>query len=1211
MRVTGTARKILLTIGIIVGVLFLALASLSLAVQIPSIQARIRSRIQSELHATLDRDVEIGEVHLGLFLRSVDVGNIRIASGKRLQDGVLAEIEGVEIYPSLVDLLSFRLGLRRIVVRRPTVTLDVSRHEAEPAVPQPSRAAPSMPVAVPLGIEQVEIRDATIRGSGMELTVARLHADLHAPAGAIAGTLTIEQTRIQAGATPLLVDALVLKAGIEGDDIHVTEVHLTAPGAAVEAQGRVLRFLSAPTLDLTLKAQSELAKVFPEGPPFPLEGTFELEGKVAGSLEDPSFTGRAALGSGQIKHIAMSGMTVVVQANRRELHLNQFNLQTAQGRLTGDIALTWEKLRYDIALRGEQVNLAEVLQLATGDAPVGGEATVEIQATGEGRDFSNAKGQANLRIKEFHLSDHPKDRGHVYIALEARNGRVHLRQGEVELASTHLRTTGVVKLGGDVDLGVTIRFSKVEDFGRILGTDPGDVAGQATLKGRVTGPIADPVLRGTLEWTNATLLEVTFDSLRAPVEIAFARQTLTSPSMTVLRQMLRADLKVRLILAPKPPDRKLLLKYDLTLDIHGDINGPWEQLLAIFAKGPPFTSGQMHLKTQVQGTPATLTGQGTVVVTDFVLLEAPWERVSATVDLQVQQKRVSLEGIQLQRGDERVKGEFRINFDGVVHWELGSGPLAIEHVVFLKGSGLSGMTEVVSAKGDGPIGQERVTATLTFEDLAYRGVHLGRGHGTLTWEASQDQLTVLLFLTERAYTLRGNLTTSDPHPYAATLTLEKGDLGPLLHIVRGYPPPHVSGAASGRIDVAGRLGNQTPERVAVDFEATQLNIHGQSFQTEGPFRLTFEKEELTIVPVTLRGEGSAITVGGTVGKEMDLKIRGTAPAALAAILSPEIRDASGVLDLDLAIRGSQQLPRYRGHVRAKDNSVTFRAHHEAIEDLQGEVQFKETVVETNGLKARWGGGTIEATIQGTLEERGWGWRFQFTLEDARVERIFVTTEGGETKPMATGPLQASGNLTAGGGVDVLTTLGGNVQMKSINGVIHKSFSLEKALKLINLSFLFGSGPKGKGLPYDELGGSFDLENGIAKTKDWKLASPVLRAAAVGQLDLPQRTVDANLAVQPLKLTDSVLSAIGNAPIIKQVGIGTLLFGKEKSVLIVTYRVKGPIADPEVTKVPTSVVDTGILGLVGKSLQLPAETLGGEGRAPTEEKPTPGGPDSSN
>jgi autotransporter translocation and assembly factor TamB len=1208
MRVTGTARKVLLTIGIVVGVILLALASLSLAVQIPSIQAQIRSRIQSELHTALDRDVEIGEVRLGLFFRSLDVDNIRIASGERLQDGVLAEIEGVEIYPSLVDLLRLRIGLNRIVVRRPTVALDVRRHKAEPAVPQPSRVAPSMPVAVPLGIEQVEIRDATIRGYGTQLTVARLHADLQAPAGALRGTLTIEQTRILAGATPLLVDALVLKAGIEGDDIQVTEVHLSAPGAAVEAQGRVLRFLSAPTFDLTLKARSELAKVFPEGPPLPLEGTFELEGKVAGSLEDPSFTGHAAVGSGQIKHIAMSGMTVAVQANRRELHLNQFNLQTAQGSLTGDIALTWEKLRYDIALRGKQVNLAEVLQLATGDAPVGGETMVEIQATGEGRDFSKANGQAKVRVEEFHLSDHPKDRGHVHIALDARNGRVHLRQGEVELARTHLRTKGVVKLGGDVDLDVHMRFSKLEDFGRLLGADPGDVDGQATIKGRLTGSLADPVLRGTLDWTNATLLEVTFDSLRAPVEIAFARQTLTSPSMTVIRKKLRADLQTGLTLAPKPPDRKLLLKYDLTLDIEATIKGPLKELLDIFVKEPVPLAGPMQLKAQVRGTPDTLRAQGILTLTDAVILDEPWEQVQTAVDLDVQQKRVSLDGLTLRRRGEKVAGRFEIGFDGNSQFDLSSSPIAIQHVAPLQDSGLTGTVTVVSAKGHGPIGHPRIDITLEVADLAHHDAKVGDGQGTLTWDLSQDRLTGQLSIPERGYTLQPNITTKAPHPYEAALTLKQGDLGSLLRIV-GHPlPAHVSGVASGRIDVAGRLGER-PERVTVNFDAARLDIRGQSFQTEGPTRLTFEKGELTIVPVTLSGEGSAITVGGTIGKEMDLKILGAAPAALAALVSPDIRDATGILDLDMTIQGPQQHPRYRGHIQSKDASLTLQVHPDPIQDLQGEIRFTETGVETDGLKAQWGGGKIDAKIQGRPERHGWGWHFQFTLEDARVERIFVITEGGEKTPMGVGPLQASGNITAGDAREFVASLGGRLRIETVNGVIHRSFSLQKALSLINLSFLFTKGPDEKGLPYDEISGTFHLENGIAKTEDFKLRSPVLRVAGVGQLDLPQSTIDAHMAVQPLQLSDKVLQAVGNAPIIKQIGIGTLLFGKNRAIMVVSYRVHGPITDPEVTKVPTKAVDKGVLGIFGRTLELPADALSGEGHAPSEEKPTPSGPDS--
>ncbi|MEA3482764.1 MAG: DUF3971 domain-containing protein, partial [Pseudomonadota bacterium] len=807
----------------------------------------------------------------------------------------------------------------------------------------------------------------------------------------LAATLRIEQSKIEVGTTPVSLRDLVLKAGVDKDDIQVKQFKVTAMGADVQVTGTLSSFLTDPALDLTVRVHGGLDGLFPEGPPIPLRAAFMLEGKATGPLADPSFTGRVEVGSGKIKGVALSGMTVGVEANRRELHLKKLTLKTASGDLTGDVAVTLDTLRYRLALSGEKVDLADILRVVTGDAPVGGQATLKVQATGEGTDLTKAKGKANLRIKGFHISDHPKDRGHVHFVLEGRDGRVHVQQGEVELANTRLRTKGMVKLGGDLDLDVDMRFSKLEDFGRLLGADPGDVDGQATIKGRLTGSVADPVLGGKLDWTKGILLEVALDRVHGPVEVAFGRQTLTSPSLTVLRQDLRGDLKVGLILAPKPPDRKIKLKYDLTLNIDGGVEGPVEDLLGIFIKGPVPLAGPMHVKTKIRGTPDTLRGEGTLALTDVVILEEPWERVHATMDLDVKRKRVSLDGLELQRGDERIAGRFEIAFDGVAEWSLSSNPLAIQRLAVLKDSGLTGTVEIQSLKGEGPIGQPRVAAELEIGDLAHRGVGLGAGHGNLNWEASRDQLTGLISIPERGYALRADLTTTAPNPYEVTLTLDKGDLWSLLQIVQGPMPAQVIAVGSGQIDVGGRLGEKTPERATVDLEEARLDVNNKdkekySFRTAGPTKLTFQGGQLTISPFSIRGEGADVAVDGTIGEEMDVKIRGTAPMVLATVASPEVRDATGLLDLDLEIQGPQKLPRYRGHMRTKDSSLTLRVHPEPLKDLGGEIQFTETAIETKDLQAQWAGGTVGATIQRKLEEHGWGWQFQFTLEDALLER---------------------------------------------------------------------------------------------------------------------------------------------------------------------------------------------------------------------------------
>ena len=1079
LPVTGRARRVVITIGIVAGLILFVLGSISLLLRTHSIQAKIRSRIQSEVQARFDREVQIGEVRVSAVLRSLNLRDVRIASRERLQDGVLAKIEEVQLYPNLMDLLRFRLRLGRIVLRHPIVRLELPRPQTEPGSP--------MPVLLPGDIEYVEIRDGSVlwRDSGIELTLVGLHADLRATAGVVGGTLKIEESKIQGGATPFLLRDLTLRAEVDGGDIQVKQFHLSVLGAAVQGAGRIRNFLTDATLDLTMQARGGLDGLFPLKLPIPLRGAVLLEGKATGPLTDPSFTGSAAVGNGQIEQVAMSGMTVAVLANRRELRLQELTLRTARGDLTGDITLIWEKLRYRLALRGEQVDLADILRLFTEKTPVGGQATIQIQATGEGADPRGLRGQAHVRIAELYLIDRPEERGHGQFVLEARDGRIHVRQGTVEIGRARLQAEGVVQPNGEVSLSVYAHFPQLEHTGHLVGIDPHALAGQATLKG------------------------------------------------------------------------------------------------------------------QIRGTPETLHGQGTVTLTNALILKEHWDRGRATVHLD--QRGLRLEGLELHRGGEMIAGRFEVGFNGVSQFDLSSNRIAIERLALLRNSGLTG-TVRASAKGEGPIGQPNVATTLDVGDLAYRGTSLDRGHGTLTWEGARARMTGLLSLPDRGYMIQGVVTATGASPYEGTLTLEKGDLGSLLRIVGASLPNQMDGVGSGRIEIGGRLGEQRPERVTVDLETAQLNFRGHAFRTQDRTRLAFQGGRLMISALSLRGEGTEVTVGGTIGEEMDVTIRGAVSGALASALLPDGLDATGVLDLDVRIQGTQRLPRYRGHLRTKDTSLTVRGLPEPLEHLAGEIQFKETSVETTHLQARWGGGTLGATVQGRLEQPGWRWRIQLTMEEGRAERI-VKNQGSF---LATGQVRASGVVTAGGGEDFLRSLGGRVRIEMVDGRIQRSFMIEKVLRMTNLTGLFKKGPEGKGMPYDEISATFDLKDGIARTEDLKLRSTALRAGGVGQFDLAHHTVDVALAVRPLSLTDEAIKATSELPIMKELAIGTLLFGKEKSVLVISFRIHGPITQPAVEGIPTQSVERGVLGIFKRILDLPGDLRSGGGQAP-DRRPDQGQP----
>ena len=172
-----------------------------------------------------------------------------------------------------------------------------------------------------------------------------------------------------------------------------------------------------------------------------------------------------------------------------------------------------------------------------------------------------------------------------------------------------------------------------------------------------------------------------------------------------------------------------------------------------------------------------------------------------------------------------------------------------------------------------------------------------------------------------------------------------------------------------------------------------------------------------------------------------------------------------------------------------------------------------------------------------------------------------------------------------------------MRIEMVNGRIQRSFVLERVLRMISLTGLFKKGPEGTGMPYDEISATIDLKDGIARTESLKLRSTALRAGGVGQFDLPHRTVDLVLAVQPLHLTDEALRATSDLPVFKQLRIGTLLVGKEKSVLVFPFRIHGPMSHLAVERIPTQSVESGALGIFKRILDLPGDLQSGGGQAP--------------
>ncbi|MDH5563712.1 MAG: DUF3971 domain-containing protein, partial [Nitrospirota bacterium] len=169
---------------------------------------------------------------------------------------------------------------------------------------------------------------------------------------------------------------------------------------------------------------------------------------------------------------------------------------------------------------------------------------------------------------------------------------------------------------------------------------------------------------------------------------------------------------------------------------------------------------------------------------------------------------------------------------------------------------------------------------------------------------------------------------------------------------------------------------------------------------------------------------------------------------------------------------------------------------------------------------------------------------------------------------------------------------GNVHLQK--GLIQTGPVLSKILGILNVpSLLMGKvNLLEEGLPFDELMGSFSIDQGLLTIKDLAVKSPVLKLSAAGSYDLPTENLDAMVAVSPFGAYSNLLKDI---PL-----FGSLIKGERKGLMTALFEVKGLRTKPEVTYLPLESFAGGLKGLV----QFPLDVLKNLVTLPIPEKKTP-------
>jgi AsmA protein len=90
--------------------------------------------------------------------------------------------------------------------------------------------------------------------------------------------------------------------------------------------------------------------------------------------------------------------------------------------------------------------------------------------------------------------------------------------------------------------------------------------------------------------------------------------------------------------------------------------------------------------------------------------------------------------------------------------------------------------------------------------------------------------------------------------------------------------------------------------------------------------------------------------------------------------------------------------------------------------------------------------------------------------------------------------------------EMVSALDGNGKVAFVNGAI-KGINLAAMVRNIGSAFLDSASGKAQQTDFSEMGGTFQIRNGILSNNDLQLLSPLMRVTGKGTVDLPRRRID--------------------------------------------------------------------------------------------------------
>jgi translocation and assembly module TamB len=562
---------------------------------------------------------------------------------------------------------------------------------------------------------------------------------------------------------------------------------------------------------------------------------------------------------------------------------------------------------------------------------------------------------------QLRLSAHAQ--GVYYAATDA----LDLPQFSLTTPTSHIQASGTLSSTSAVRLSVhTLSLADWLPFLEVVrGPElfPVTLNGSATFNGSMSGSLSSPQLAGTMQVDDFDInapktarthaLHTHWDSLSASIQLSFNSLLLRSATLSRDDTSAEFDATAALDHGHLTDDSSFALR----ANVH---NADIAELQAFGGYNYP-VSGQTDLSVQAGGTLSNPHGEGQVHLTNasaygetiqqfdsnfhfaggefafdnlHLLHDSSVTTGSAAYNPSTRTFRLDLAGNNFDLAQIRQLQPYRFSVAGQADFQL---------------------------KASGTPDAPSIDANVHVRSLALGQEVAGELDLQAVTQGSELHLTGDSHFQRGSLRVGGIVELRDGYAANINFQLDQFDVDTLWRLYfHGQLTGH--SAVAGSLDLHGPLRQPEKWVLGGTLTAVSLDVENVKVHNQDPIRLSLANQSVDIQQLHLVGEGTDLTVHGSMqlsgSRTLDLAADGRLDLKLLSSFDPDFA-SSGLVVMNMTVGGTLAEPLPQGHFQVTNGSISYAGLPSGLSELNGSLLFTRDYFHIETLTARTGGGTLD------------------------------------------------------------------------------------------------------------------------------------------------------------------------------------------------------------------------------------------------------------